>query len=72
MKKQIVIKLPFKHELLITSWFIALYYLPNGTDKKEPLLLARNIWSINIPFTKKPKGVLWVLKDPGADIWNRI
>ena len=63
----------FKHTLLITSWFIGLYYSPMGTDKKQPLLIDRKIFVWRIPFTKKPKWALW-LHHPkqvrGSIVWK--
>lgn len=52
------IKLPFKHSLILTGWFVAIDYVPEGNDKNDPLLLVKRIWSMKIPFGKKPKNVL--------------
>jgi hypothetical protein len=34
-----------KYKLRFGRWWIALYYEPMGSDKKDPLLLIRKIWS---------------------------
>lgn len=36
----------FKYRLTFFKTFVGFYYEPNGTDKKEPNLLARKIFSI--------------------------
>ena len=51
------INLPFKYRLMIYRWCIALDYVPNGTDKENPLLMMKRIWAIPLPGGK-PKDVL--------------
>jgi hypothetical protein len=41
-------KLPFKYGLILTKYRVTLMYTPNGTDRKDPLLLTKCIWTMGV------------------------
>jgi hypothetical protein len=62
--KSKTIKLPFKYELFITSYYIGLHYTP--LDLRPGGLIFQTIFKMRIPFTKVPEGVVW----SGAPVWT--
>ncbi len=58
--KSKTIKLPLKCKILITSYYIGLFYEP--IDTRPGGLIFKTLCKMRIPFTKLPKGVEWYPK----------
>lgn len=56
------IKLPFNYSLIIGSYFIGLDYVAPIKEMLKTGMIAKNIFSTKIPFTKIPKHSLTNLK----------